>query len=513
MFAAALIVFREVLEAALIVTIIMAATIGVPRRGFWIALGILGGVAGAGTVAAFTTSLSSMFEGAGQDIVNATILFLAVALISWHVVWMNKHGRAIIAQMRAVGQSVADGSKHMSILAVVVGIAVMREGSEIVLMLQGLWTAGSTGAMLGGAAFGLAAGVLASGLMYAGFVALPVTRMFALTNGFLVLIAAGMAARGANFLAQAGLVSSLGGRMWDTSGVLSDQSLVGQVFAALVGYIARPNGIEVLFYAATVAVIVTLMFFACRQVRDTVRAVAALTVFFGAALTSLNPARANEVLSPQITQGEWELEQQGYVAHDRNASNSGEQDFQTELGYSPTYWYHVELEGELGREPGPDETLRHTSFNIENTFALAEPGEYWIDPGLFFETDFPQGDDPNNVIFGFLGAKNIGSFGETFNLLLHKDYGPNNTPLGFAYANQLQYRVRPWINPGFEIYYDSDGQNRFENQQLAIGPGLFGKIYTFNAQAFKYEVAYLFGATPASPDGAVRWKFEYEVSF
>jgi high-affinity iron transporter len=260
MFAAALIVFREVLEASLIVTIVLAATRGVQRRGYWVSLGIAGGVAGAGIVAACTSWLATLFDGTGQDLANACILFLAVGLIGWHIVWMNSHGREIAAQMRAVGHSVSSGSKHMSILAVVVGLAVMREGSEIVLMLQGLW-AGSNGivTMLGGAVLGLGAGVGTSALMYLGFLALPLRRVFAMTNVVLVLIAAGMAARGANFLVQAGLIQPFGSRIWDSSALIPDQSPAGQILGALVGYIARPSGIEVACYALTVAVVIVLM--------------------------------------------------------------------------------------------------------------------------------------------------------------------------------------------------------------------------------------------------------------
>jgi high-affinity iron transporter len=265
MLAAALIVFREVLEAALVVSIVMAATRGLPHRGRWVSIGILGGVAGAACVAALTNIIASLFNGSGQDIVNAAILFTAVGLIGWHVVWMNSHGRKIAAELRAVGRSVAEGEKHMSILAVVVGLAVLREGSEVVLMLQGLWSTGAASAMIGGSVLGVILGVAAGTVLYAGFVALPVARVFALTNGILVLIAAGMAAHGANFLAQAGLVSPLGGRLWDTSRVLSDQSLLGETLAALVGYIARPNGIEALFYGVTVVAIALLMWIAHRR--------------------------------------------------------------------------------------------------------------------------------------------------------------------------------------------------------------------------------------------------------
>jgi high-affinity iron transporter len=260
MLAAALIVFREVLEASLIVTIVMAATLGVRRRGYWVSLGIAGGVAGAGIVAACTSYLATLFNGAGQDIVNACILFLAVCLIAWHTIWMNSHGREIAAHMRKVGHSVTQGEEHMSILAIVVGLAVMREGSEIVLMLQGLW-AGSDGAqtVIGGGLLGLGAGAGVAVLMYLGFLALPLKSVFSATNVVLVMIAAGMAARGANFLAQAGLVPSFGSHLWDSSNILADQSLGGQILAALVGYIARPSGIEVACYAATILVVMGLM--------------------------------------------------------------------------------------------------------------------------------------------------------------------------------------------------------------------------------------------------------------
>jgi high-affinity iron transporter len=265
MFAAALIVFREVLEASLIVTIIMAATRGVHYRGWWVSGGIAGGVAGACLVAALTTMIADMFDGAGQDIVNAGILFLAVGMIAWHIVWMNKHGREITSNMRAVGQSVAQGRKHMSILTAVVGLAVMREGSEIVLMLQGLW-AGNGGpmVMLGGGLLGLGAGIVVSTLMYFGFLVLPLGRVFRVTNVILTLIAAGMAAHGANFLVQAGFVQPFGTRLWDSSALISDQSVLGQGLSALTGYIARPSGIEVACYAATI-VGVSLMICLNRQ--------------------------------------------------------------------------------------------------------------------------------------------------------------------------------------------------------------------------------------------------------
>lgn len=513
MLAAALVVFREVLEAALIVTIIMAATRGMPGRNRWVALGIISGIVGAGLVAALTTTIASLFQGTGQEIVNATILFAAVFLIGWHVIWMNSHGRRMAAEMRMLGNQLAQGQKHLSILALVVGLAVMREGSEIVLILQGLWTSGATFTMMGGAAFGLTAGVIAGALMYAGFLVLSLQRVFALTNGLLVLIAAGMAARGANFLAQAGLISSLDSRVWDTSFFLSDQSIIGQVFAALVGYIARPNGIEILFYTATILIISVLIIRTHKHhahglIKNLPVVLLAVSIF------GLMPEKAHageEVFSPYVTLGEWEFEQEGVVSYDRNPANNGAQDFENSIGYSPTAFWHAELESEFSRDPGPDQDLRYQSINWLNTLALAEPGEFWFDPAAYFEADFARSGLPNTVISGLIGAKLIGPVLDTINLFGYKEYGPGATPFGVQYANQAKYRLAPWLEPGFELYGDTLGRAAFDNQLLQTGPGVFGQIFGFaDGQEFKYEVAFLFGATPASPDQALRWKLEYE---
>jgi high-affinity iron transporter len=517
MFASALIVFREVLEATLIVSVVMAATRGMPHRGWWVSLGIATGVAGSALVAALTEIIATQFNGAGQDILNAAIMFIAVALIGWHVVWMNAHGREITANMRALGQSVTDGDRHMSVLAIVVGLAVMREGSEIVLMLQGLWATGS-GTTLGGAALGLVAGIGVGALIYAGFVAMPVGRMFAATNVLLVLIAAGLAARGANALTQADLLPSLGNRLWDTSGALPDDGIIGQSLGALVGYIARPSGIEVLFYVATIAAVLALMFYADRVAAQRTLKAMAVPIFLLLGLCLLHPAPAHadalEVYSPYVVKGEFEVEGKGYVAHDRVADDSNAQAWVGEVGYSPTSFWKTELESEFERDAGSGQSPHYDSFGWENVFQLAEPGEYWIDPGFFVETEVTANDnDPSNIVFGFLGAKTMGRIEDTANLLLRKDYGPGNTALGFVYSNQMKYRLKPWLEPGFEIFGDTDGKEKFADQQLAIGPGIFGKIYTFNGQAVKYELGTIFGATPATPDAAVRWKLEYEMYF
>jgi high-affinity iron transporter len=260
MLASAIVVFREVLEAALIVGIVLAATRGIAGRGRWVALGIGGGVLGAVVVALFAEGIAAMAEGMGQELFNAGVLFLAVVMLGWHNVWMSRHGRAMAREMKAVGHDVAAGTRPLYVLAVVVGLAVLREGSEIVLFLYGIAASGGSSlSLLTGSLAGVVLGAAAGAALYLGLLRIPTGRLFAVTGWMILLLAAGLAAQGAGFLVQAGMLPALGDALWDSSAVLSESSIVGQVLHTLIGYIAQPEGIQVLFYALTVMVIGGLM--------------------------------------------------------------------------------------------------------------------------------------------------------------------------------------------------------------------------------------------------------------
>ena len=257
MLATAIIVFREVLEAALIVGVVLAASVGVPRRTWWVGAGIAGGVVGAALVAAFATSISAMVQGMGQELFNAAILLAAVVMLGWHNVWMGRHGREMAAEMNNVGAAVRSGRQPLYVLGIVVGIAVLREGSEIVLFLYSIAITSQNDAlgMLAGGVLGLALGVLAGAALYLGLLRIPVRHLFSATSLLITLLAAGMAAQAANFLVNAGYLPALDDQLWNTSWILADDSLAGRVLHTLIGYVDRPSGIQLLFYIVTVAAI------------------------------------------------------------------------------------------------------------------------------------------------------------------------------------------------------------------------------------------------------------------
>jgi high-affinity iron transporter len=260
MLSTALIVFREVLEAALIVSIVLAATKGVLNRGWWVSGGLLGGVIGAGLIAAFADVISSWASGMGQEVFNACVMFIAVVMLAWHNIWMGKHSRQMVQQISAVGKAVATGSRPLTGLAIVVGVAVLREGSEAVLFLYGI-AAGDPGQvpqMALGGLLGILGGVGLGAGMYAGLLQIPLKRLFAVTNAMIVLLAAGMASQGIGFLVSAGLVPSWGDTVWDTSWLLKETSVIGKMLHTLVGYTARPAGIQITVYLATLMAILFL---------------------------------------------------------------------------------------------------------------------------------------------------------------------------------------------------------------------------------------------------------------
>jgi len=260
MIGALIIVFRKVIEAGLIVGIVLAVTTGIVRRGRWIAAGIAAGVAGATLVAVFANALSDALAGIGQEVFNASILALAVVMLSWHNIWMARHGRELAAHTKEIGEAVAAGSRSLAALAVVVGVAVLREGSEIVLFLYSLTLSGgaSMWELLAGGVVGLLLGCAVSALTFFGLVKIPARYLFGVTTTLITFLAAGLAAQSVVFLQQGGLVTALNRTVWDTSYILRDSSLIGRVLHTLVGYTDQPSGMQAVVYAITLLIIFSL---------------------------------------------------------------------------------------------------------------------------------------------------------------------------------------------------------------------------------------------------------------
>ena len=257
MLSVAIVVFRESLEAALIMGVVAAASRGVAQRERALAAGVAAGAAGALLVALFAEAIAAAAQGLGQELFNATVLGLAVLMLAWHCIWMTRHGAAMAAQARQVAREVSQGARAVSAIAVIVALAVVREGAEMVLFLHGMFSGGglTPAGVAAGAVLGVGAGAAVGYALYAGLLRIPVRWFFSVTGALVLLLAAGMAGQMARYLIQADLLPGMLDPLWDTSSLLSTQTAVGSLLQVLIGYDARPSATQVIFYAATLALI------------------------------------------------------------------------------------------------------------------------------------------------------------------------------------------------------------------------------------------------------------------
>ena len=525
MIAAWLIVFREVLESALIISIVMVAARGLAGCNRWVARGVASGVLGAVLVAGFAGVIASMAEGMGMELFNAAILGLAVLMLGWHNIWMASHGREMARQASDIGRAVQDGIRPLYALAVVTGVAVLREGSETVLFLYGIMTSGqeswlniAIGALLGvlsGAAIGTA--------LYKGMLRIPLKYVFRVSSWMILLLACGLAAQCAGLLVQADKLPAFGSAIWDTSNLLSESSVLGKILHTLIGYIARPDGIQVAVYAGTLLIIGGMM-----QVVPRAAAKPAVMIAAMLAIITIVPQPAHagfKVRSPIVEQGELEIEHNGSRSFDSDKTRDNARSDTIEIGYGFTPYWKLELEGELEGEPQGD--LRYTATTLENYFQLTPQGKYWLDVGLFAEySRAARRSDGDSVEFGPMLQKQTGGFGKygmlhTVNLFVEQGIGDHGEHLtGGNYAWQSRVQLDPLFEPGVELYGevgDFNHQGRFQDQQHRMGPMFAGMVNLakngVGTGKIKYEAGYLLPLTRATEDGMLRWRMEYEIPF
>ena len=522
MLAVAVIVFREVLEAALIVSIVLVASRGLRARRTWIGAGVAAGTGGSLVAALFASSIAMAFSGAGQELLNATVLLLAVVMLAWHNIWMARHGAELSLRAYGVSADIAAGKRPLSALALVTGIAVLREGTETVLFIAGVATSAeeSPSALAAGGILGLALGAAMGAALYAGLLRIPPKRLFAVTGWLVLLLAAGLAAQAAGFLVQADLLPALGEQIWDTSFLLSEASILGKLLHTMLGYVARPAGIQLFAYGFTLVAIGGPMLAIAHRRGKKVTSTAAIVAL--ALLSATSAARAElHVRSPIVDEGEIEIEHNGLVTLGKRGSGfNGAQSYTQSLAYGITPWWKLELEGEFSA--GAGRRLTFDATTIENTFQLTPHGKYFVDLGFFAEYSQARARrDPNAVVFGPIVQKELNNvLGidslHTLNVFFARETGRGaNRATSLEYAFQSRLLLNKYIDPALEMYGTIENlahAGGYRSQTHLIGPALVGGV-DLGGGKLKYEIGYMVGLTPASPTGGVRWKLELEFRF
>ncbi|ATW53208.1 iron permease [Salmonella enterica subsp. diarizonae] len=266
MIAVILIVFREVLEAGLIISVILAACKGYKISHLVIA-GITSGVIFSGLLALFTNSIENALSGTGQEVFNSALLLTATLMLSWQIVWMSTKGKEMAdASRNEVRNILSEGNKNYAI-AVVVAIAVMREGSEVVLFMYSIIisTGTSITAMFTGGIIGVIAGIVFTFLLYRGLILIPLKFIFLLSNIVLTFIAAGLASQGIGILSSIDIIPAIKDTVWDSSWLLSDNSWEGGLARAIFGYTSTPSGVQIITWILVAALILSISSFLKRK--------------------------------------------------------------------------------------------------------------------------------------------------------------------------------------------------------------------------------------------------------
>jgi high-affinity iron transporter len=240
-----ILVLREVLEAALLFSLLMALSkrLGISYR--WVVVALITGLLGAAIYGFNIDRVSGLFDGVGQEVVNAAlqivIYFLLCALV-------------IIAMRRYQGDAVP-GQLVTVLMAISVMLAVVREGSEIMIYLSGfLQVKDLLVPVLAGSVIGAGIGLSVGAVFY--FALLTIEQRAAVIAGgvLLCLVAAGMASQATQLLIQADWLPSQY-PVWDSSWLISEQTVGGQLLYALVGYEATPTPLQLFMYCASLLLI------------------------------------------------------------------------------------------------------------------------------------------------------------------------------------------------------------------------------------------------------------------
>jgi len=244
-----IVVFREIIEISLILGILTAVTKNIQGRTKWIASGLVLGLAGSFALAFFTDKISETFDGLGQEIFNGIILATAATMISWTIIWMQKHAKSISGELKQLSKSIAEGSAPLYSLLFVVCFSTLREGAEIVLFTYSSYISGiSIDQIISGLCIGLALGVSFGFALYFGMLKIFGKYFFIVTTWILIFLASGIMAQAFGFWIGADILPALGNPVWDTSNILSQVSIFGKFLHIFLGYIDRPAGLQVIAY-------------------------------------------------------------------------------------------------------------------------------------------------------------------------------------------------------------------------------------------------------------------------
>ncbi|MGH2672972.1 MAG: iron uptake transporter permease EfeU [Actinomycetota bacterium] len=258
--AAFIIALREGIEAALIVSIVLAylKQLGRTDRSRLVWLGTALAVLLSAATGTVIFAVGADFEGTAEQVFEGLVTLTAVCVLTWMIFWMRRQGARIKSELQhKVDTALVAGGLALAALAF---FAVLREGVETALFLfaaaEGTAVeGGGVGAQLVGAALGLVLAVVLGVLLYRGGIRINLRSFFKITGAILIVVAAGLFAYSVHELQEAGWFPFLEAHAYDVSATLPDDEGVGAVLRGLVGFNADPGVLELLAWVTYLVVV------------------------------------------------------------------------------------------------------------------------------------------------------------------------------------------------------------------------------------------------------------------
>jgi high-affinity iron transporter len=255
-----LIGLREGLEAALVVSILVAFLVRTDRRHVlpkvWLGVGIAVAISVGVTLVLALTQQALTFEA--QEALGGSLSIIAVGFVTWMIFWMRRTARTISADLRGkLEDAIKMGSTAVVVMA---ALAVGREGLETALFFfTAAQAAGETTQPLIGFLLGIAVAIVLAYLLYRGAVKINLGRFFMITGALLIFVAAGILAYGVHDLQEAGILPGLNSLAFDVSAAVPPDSWYGVLLKGVFNFSPQTTWLEAVVWTLYVAVVLTLL--------------------------------------------------------------------------------------------------------------------------------------------------------------------------------------------------------------------------------------------------------------
>jgi len=261
-----IITFREALEAALIVGVILSYLVRTKQTEYnnVVYMGVLSGIVASIIGALLFVRLAGGFTGRAEQIFEGTTMLIGALLLTTMILWMMKQRHIALELELRVKTELTEN--HRLGLFLLMFVAVLREGIETVIFLGAASFVSSSNSLIGASA-GIVAAILLGYAIFVGSMKIDLKRFFNMTGILLVLFAAGLVAYGVHELQEAKIIPTWVEHLWDinpsvnpdgTYPLLHENGYVGSILKGLFGYNGNPSLLEVLSYVTYLGLVLIL---------------------------------------------------------------------------------------------------------------------------------------------------------------------------------------------------------------------------------------------------------------